>query len=152
MPDTQISDLSVTEKDLVAGTHGRSVYILDDIGPLRQWAVSGNTRSHLFKPYYGVRRVQNTIMQYYLEDQVDSVTIEILDDQNQIIRTATGSKPENEKKEADPMEFWSGKKIDPPTTGAGINHWEWDNRYQGATTFEGMIKEGEVFFQVIEPE
>ena len=35
-PDTQISDLIVTEKDLVVGTHGRSIYILDDISPIRE--------------------------------------------------------------------------------------------------------------------
>ena len=139
MPDTQISDLSVTDKDLVAGTHGRSVYILDDIGPLRELEPARKARGYLFKPEYGVRRVQNTVIQYYLEDKVDSVTIEILDAQDLVIRTATGSKAEHEKKDPDPMDFWSGIKINPPTTGTGINKWEWDNRYQGATTFDGII-------------
>ena len=36
MPVTSIRDLVVKDDDLVVGTHGRSIWILDDITPLRQ--------------------------------------------------------------------------------------------------------------------
>ena len=36
MPATSIRDLVVKDDDLVAGTHGRGFWILDDITPLRQ--------------------------------------------------------------------------------------------------------------------
>ena len=36
MPATSIRDLIVKDDDLVAGTHGRGIWILDDITPLRQ--------------------------------------------------------------------------------------------------------------------
>ena len=37
LPDVPISDLVVADTDLAIATHGRSFYILDDIGPLRQF-------------------------------------------------------------------------------------------------------------------
>jgi photosystem II stability/assembly factor-like uncharacterized protein len=36
MPATSIRDLAIKDHDLVAGTHGRGFWILDDISPLRQ--------------------------------------------------------------------------------------------------------------------
>ncbi|MBX2815388.1 MAG: hypothetical protein KTR24_05315 [Saprospiraceae bacterium] len=39
MPTVSIYDLKIhpRENDLIVGTHGRSIYILDDISPLQQW-------------------------------------------------------------------------------------------------------------------
>src|ERR1051326_1865904 len=39
-----------TFNDLVIGTHGRGVYILDDITPLREWDAAQATEVKLFKP------------------------------------------------------------------------------------------------------
>jgi hypothetical protein len=39
-----------TFNDLVIGTHGRGVYILDDVTPLRQWDAAQATDVKLFKP------------------------------------------------------------------------------------------------------
>ena len=36
MPATSVRDLVIKDGDLVAGTHGRGFWILDDITPLRQ--------------------------------------------------------------------------------------------------------------------
>ena len=36
LPDVQVSDLVVTDNDLVIATHGRSMYTLDDIAPIRE--------------------------------------------------------------------------------------------------------------------
>jgi hypothetical protein len=52
MPTVAIHDLIIhpREGDLIAGTHGRSIWVLDDISPLRE--MSSNTKSkklHLFK-------------------------------------------------------------------------------------------------------
>jgi hypothetical protein len=35
MPATSVRDLVIHENDLVVGTHGRSIWILDNIQPLR---------------------------------------------------------------------------------------------------------------------
>src|SRR5260370_42676169 len=47
MPASSIRDLVLHDDDLIAGTHGRGFWVLDDGGPLRQTA-SGDL--FLFKP------------------------------------------------------------------------------------------------------
>ncbi len=141
LPDTQIADLQVTEKDVVIGTHGRSAYVLDDVAPVREFTAGLSTEAvHLFKPYYAVRRVQNAVFQYYLAKQADSVKIEILDAAGVVIRQFSGNKPKNEPKKADEDEDEDGPpKPKMPTTAAGLNRYEWDLRYPGSTEFKGMI-------------
>ncbi|MEO7711962.1 MAG: glycosyl hydrolase [Gemmatimonadaceae bacterium] len=56
LPRVSIRDLAIKNEDLVAATHGRSFWILDDISPLRQ--ISDSVRSarvHLFAPATAVR-------------------------------------------------------------------------------------------------
>lgn len=177
LPNTQVADLVVTEKDLVVGTHGRSIYILDDINPLREYTADitkGNV--FFFKPNNGVRRAENAIFQYYLKKAADSVKIEILDSTGALVNTykgykskadsakaatatsgqgnaktdsvagaipatrgakpkadsATASTPEDEGEDFIP-------KTKPPGTAEGINQFEWDLHYPGATDFKGMI-------------
>src|SRR5205823_3116076 len=56
MPATSIRDLVVHGDDIVAGTHGRSFWILDDISPLRQLdAKIASADAHLFKPQPAIR-------------------------------------------------------------------------------------------------
>src|SRR4029078_3122015 len=51
LPIVPIHDLAVKEGDLVAATHGRSFWILDDLSALRQMSPTiTSTASHLFKP------------------------------------------------------------------------------------------------------
>jgi len=139
LPDTQISDIQVTEKDVVIGTHGRSVYVLDDVAPVREFTADMAKKStHLFKPYYAVRRVQPAVFQYYLAKQADSVKIEILDAAGTLLHAFTGTKPKEEKKN-DEDDDEGPPKIKLPTTAAGLNRYEWDLRYPGSTYFKGMI-------------
>nr|WKN36348.1 glycosyl hydrolase [Tunicatimonas sp. TK19036] len=138
MPDTQVADLAVTENDLVLGTHGRSIYVLDDIAPIREYSPElADADFHFFKPYPAVRDVQDAGLQYYLAEQADSITIEIMDSEGNIIRRFAGDQPKYEKKkESEPSYDADEKK---PTTAVGLNRFEWDLRYPGATEFEGMI-------------
>src|SRR5207249_11826817 len=56
LPITPIWDLVVKDTDLVAATHGRSFWILDDVTPLRQLQPDIKLASaHLFKPRDTVR-------------------------------------------------------------------------------------------------
>ncbi|GAB3790351.1 hypothetical protein GCM10028818_60350 [Spirosoma horti] len=142
LPDTQISDIQVTEKDVVIGTHGRSIYVLDDISPIREFTPDLTKKPvHLFKPYYAVRRVQPAVFQYYLAKQADSVKVDILDAAGTVIQSFTGTKPTNPKTGGDDDDDDEpGKpKVKLPTTAAGLNRYEWDLRYPGATYFKGMI-------------
>jgi len=54
LPVAPVYDLKIKETDLVAGTHGRSFWILDDITPLRDLA-EDNHGCRLFKPRITVR-------------------------------------------------------------------------------------------------
>jgi hypothetical protein len=56
LPVVPVHDLAVHGTDLVAATHGRGLWILDDITPIRQWAEAGvGDTPHLFSPRPTVR-------------------------------------------------------------------------------------------------
>jgi len=98
MPATSIRDLVIKDDDLVAGTHGRSFWILDNITPLRQLTrqLSSST-TILYKPQnaYRVRWDMYTdtpvpqeeaagdnppdgvMVDYYLNEEANEVSIEI---------------------------------------------------------------------------
>lgn len=173
LPNTQVSDLAVTANDLVVGTHGRSIYVLDEIGPLREFQPDIiKAKAFLFKPSNAVRRVQNAMIQYYLPAAADSVTIEILEADGKLVQTFTGAKAKTDSANKTPDvsagnqqpdstntsavipmgrtrtdsataedsdEGSFGRAPKPPGVNAGINQFEWDLRYPGATEFPGMI-------------
>ncbi len=62
LPHTSMRDLWIHKDDLLVGTHGRSMWALDDITPLRQMAAAANSAVFLFKPApaYRVRRDTNS--------------------------------------------------------------------------------------------
>jgi len=55
LPVTPIHDLIVKNGDLVAATHGRSFWILDDLSPLHQMADATGAETHLFTPRRTIR-------------------------------------------------------------------------------------------------
>ena len=60
LPVAPVYDLAVKGSDLVAGTHGRSFWVLDDITPLRELNSEATTDApHLFPPRPTVRPWQN---------------------------------------------------------------------------------------------
>lgn len=136
MPDTQVADLMVTDKDLVAGTHGRSIYILDDIAPIRQLASLSTDKAYLFEPYVATRRVEDALIQYYLPSEPHELTIEIHDDKGELVASYQGTKEQKKDKDEYAAYFGSQKM---PSMKAGLNEFKWNLRYPGATSFEGMI-------------
>ncbi|MEX2046261.1 MAG: glycosyl hydrolase [Chloroflexota bacterium] len=56
LPVVPIHDLVIKDDDLVLGTHGRAFWVLDDLGPLRQYGTGlARGRAHLFEPQTYVR-------------------------------------------------------------------------------------------------
>jgi photosystem II stability/assembly factor-like uncharacterized protein len=56
LPRVSVRDLAVQGNDLIAATHGRSFWVLDDVSPLRQLGDSVTLRAaHLFQPAPAVR-------------------------------------------------------------------------------------------------
>jgi hypothetical protein len=138
LPDTPIRDLVVKDDDVVLGSHGRGFWILDDIRPIRQYSPALKDKSAvLFESGDAIRGVSDATIQYYLKEALDTITIEILDAQDRVVDTFTGSQPEYEE---DPdLPWWQRGGSSKPTTAQGLNTFTWDLRYPGATTFDGMI-------------
>ena len=55
LPVVPVYDLEVKDDDLIAATHGRSFWVLDDLSPLRQSASGGLAATHLFEPRPAIR-------------------------------------------------------------------------------------------------
>ncbi len=142
LPTVQVSDLVVKDDDLVIATHGRSFWMLRNIAPLRQLTqqVAGST-VHLFDPVDPVRDVDNGVeVFYYLAEAVDTLTLEFLDAEGNVVRTFTGAKRERAAAEDDdePSFFFGGGSRTPAVT-AGSHSFTWNLRYPGYTDFDGRI-------------
>ncbi len=60
LPAVPIHDLIIKESDLIAATHGRAFWALDDIGPLRQMTDAARAAPvHLFAPQPAIRYTQS---------------------------------------------------------------------------------------------
>ncbi|HEV2205852.1 MAG TPA: hypothetical protein VGR36_04900, partial [Candidatus Acidoferrales bacterium] len=55
LPTTSMRDFAIHGDDLVVATHGRAIWVLDDITPLRQMAEAGAADVYLFRPATAVR-------------------------------------------------------------------------------------------------
>jgi photosystem II stability/assembly factor-like uncharacterized protein len=157
MPATSIRDLVVKDDDLVVGTHGRSFWILDDVTPLRQLNDQvAQSEAFLFKPQTAirVRRSANTdtpippeepmgqnppdgaIIDYYLKSDAAEVTLEILDNQQRLVRRYS-SKDEPEKIDENQQPYptyW----FRPPrilSAKAGAQRFVWNLRYPSPQGF-----------------
>ncbi len=133
MPAISVRDIEVKDdesclcSDLVAGTHGRGFWILDDVTPLRQAAEAAAASSaFLFKPATGVRIRFGTndptpwppewpagenpppgaIVDYYLPAAANEVKLEFLSAQGKVIRTYSSTdKVRSPDPAADPVAY-----------------------------------------------
>ena len=158
MPATSIRDLTIHEDDLVAGTHGRSFWILDDITPLRQASAAiANSDAHLFKPQTAmrVRWNKNTdtplppeepagqnppdgaILYYYLKNASDSIVIEVLDAAGKLVRHySSADQPGPPEKDLNVPTYWIRPPQIPPAA-AGMHRFVWDLRYTPPDALRG---------------
>jgi hypothetical protein len=124
MPAISVRDLQIKDDakcrcaDLIAGTHGRGFWILDDVTPLRQSAAAkaalAKSEPYLFKPGPAVRvrfgvneptpwppelpagesAPPGALIDYYLaKDASGPVTLEILDAGGKVLRTYSSAEP-----------------------------------------------------------
>jgi photosystem II stability/assembly factor-like uncharacterized protein len=149
LPVTPVHGIQVKNDDLVIGTHGRSFYVLDNIGVLRQ-ATRQTTDEDvvLFDPSDATRSASRGVaVDYYLKQAADKITIEILDSQGQVINTVAGPPQGGERGRgrgdtAAEEEEGGGRRGGPParvTVEQGMNRFTWDMRYANARDFPGMI-------------
>jgi len=142
LPIVPVHDLAIKDNDLVAATHGRSFWILDDVTPLRQVSAElAKSDRALFQPAdawrtggfsfgrsvsgVGENAPRGAIIDFYFRAKPDSaVTLEILDARDSVVRRFS-TRP------AEPQ--------DSLPVVAGLNRFNWGLRYPGAHRFKGMI-------------
>ena len=152
LPVASIRDLVVHDNDLSVATHGRSIWILDDIAPLRElsekiaaddaylfkpenaWRIRpGNDQGTPYPPEipHGDNPPNGAILDYYLKaDANGPVLLEIYDSKGTPVRRFSSDeklKPVNEKALDVPM-YWV-KETALLSTKAGMHRWVWDLHY-----------------------
>jgi photosystem II stability/assembly factor-like uncharacterized protein len=142
LPDTPVHDIAVADRDLVIATHGRAMYIMDNISVLRQGGLLTTSNLHLYKPEDVLRGLDRTLaVDYYVKAAAEKVTMEFIDPAGKVVRTFTGTKADAEKPPAPPSDeeaFRRPPEPHPPVA-AGLHRQTWDTRYAGATDFPGMV-------------
>ena len=97
LPDVQVSDIWVEANSIAIATHGRSFYILDEVGPLRQAGMDTPSAPggdfHLYKPADAIRGAGGATISYLLRKPAEKMTIEILDGKGQVVQTIQGAVP-----------------------------------------------------------
>jgi len=151
MPATSVRDLVVKKDDLVAATHGRGFWILDDVTPLRQLSPAVlEEEAHLFLPAGAVRFRGNkntdtplppdepaapnppdgAVFDYSLKAAAGSVALEILDSEGRLVRRYTSDDRDEPPVEGRNIpDYW----IRPPqrlSVEAGLHRFVWDLRHE----------------------
>jgi photosystem II stability/assembly factor-like uncharacterized protein len=151
LPVTSVRDIVVHGEDLVVGTHGRGIYILDDISRLRQMAsaVRSSSGAYLFKPAaaYRVRHIDfdegtpfppdealaenapiGVLIDYVVRD-AGPVEISISDENGRTLRSWSSAHP---SAPANPAEFDFPPNWAPfhpvPASGIGAHRFIWNFR------------------------
>ena len=157
LPVTPIHDLAVHGNDLVAATHGRSFWILDNLTPLRQAQAtvdaivlySPATALRLYYPDQvntrrpvGANPPAGAVIDYVLPaDASTELTLDILNGKGELIRHLSSTKT---NKEVQPPE-WPDQIVpsDLIPAHSGMNRLIWDLRYDDPVQIPGAFYQGE---------
>ncbi|HEU5359494.1 MAG TPA: hypothetical protein VFU45_10260, partial [Gemmatimonadales bacterium] len=158
LPNTSFRDAVIKGNDLVVGTYGRGIWILDDISPLRQMtpAIAGEA-VHLFTPGDAVRLHRNVnqdtpfppevphalnapdgvIVYYYLGAKpTGDISLDVLDAAGNVVRHMSSAPitPVPEASHPPEPSFWIATP-QPMPTALGTNRVNWDLRYDAPPAF-----------------
>jgi photosystem II stability/assembly factor-like uncharacterized protein len=158
LPNTPVRDLLVKDNDLVIATHGRGLWVLDDISMLRQVATDiAAAPLHIYTPGRSTRVRRNTnfstplppeiphadnpldgvIIDYWLgAAATDGVTIDVLDARGEIVRHLTSAvqPPVPEATRPPFPDFWVDVPAPLPST-PGHHRVHWNVRYDAPPAF-----------------
>lgn len=144
IPPVPIADLTVKNDNLIAATHGRGFWMIDDLTPLQQLTTELASKDRiLYKPMptyrmpsqggyreprkgEGENHPGGVMVHFYLKalDEKDEVKITFVENNGKVIRTFSNkSKERNEQLKLK----------------AGGNRFVWDMRYPGFQSFPGMV-------------
>jgi photosystem II stability/assembly factor-like uncharacterized protein len=155
LPIVPITDLAIKNNDLIVGTQGRSIYILDDLTIIQESNIEIlNKRLHVFSvnPAYrmpgggrrgagrrsvggaisnvGMNPPNGVVMNFYLKEVNDSTKLEVqvMDKNKKMIKTFSNTSKDNAQRPGDKIEITKG-----------MNQFEWDMLYPEAERVEGLI-------------
>lgn len=161
LPRVSVRDLAVKDNDLIAATHGRSFWVLDDINTLRALSDSVTRRTaFLFKPNKAVRYAAGgfatrsagenppccAVIDYYFRDKpTGAVKLEVLDGRGAVVRTfTTADKPPPDSTrsvppapEKDSVAYYPADSV--LHARQGMNRFVWNLRYPSATRIKNMV-------------
>ena len=180
LPRVSVRDVKVHQNDLVAATHGRAFWVIDDLSPLRQLADSVTSRRvHLFQPATAVRwrggpRGLNAAgsnphggayVDYWFRDKPsDTLTLEFADNAGKVVRTfkSPGVKADSGKSltdslgkradaaRADSLAYMPGTDTLPAR--AGSNRFVWNLQVEDAKKLDNtVIDEGHLGGPMVPP-
>jgi len=158
LPTVPVHDLEIHGDDLIAATHGRAFWVLDDITPLRQLdSVSPTAEMVLFKPQTALRLHLPTdierrgpvgdnpppgaIINYYFKTAPkDEVKLEIIDSAGKIVRVLSSK----EKKGDEQPPEWPDqvKEVTTIPASAGMNRYAWNLRWEPPVKIPGAFYSG----------
>lgn len=142
LPPVPIADLAVKNDNLIAATHGRSFWLIDDLTPLQQLSTEMAAKEAiLYQPMPTYRMAgsnrrdpklegenhPNGVMIHYFIKKLETgaeVKIDILESDGDTIRTFSTKAKD---------------KLNQITVKAGGGRFIWDMRYPGYKTFPGMV-------------
>ncbi|MBS0375789.1 MAG: glycosyl hydrolase [Proteobacteria bacterium] len=158
LPTVPVHDLAIKDGDLVAATHGRSFWILDDLSPLRQAAaVRADEDFHLFTPATAVRihvpqQVERrlpsgdnpppgAVIDYYLKaapTDKEEIVLEFLDAGGAVLKRFSNRKRADLVEQ--PAEWVDREAVtDTIPAAAGANRFAWDFRREDPVAIPGAF-------------
>ena len=151
LPASSIRDLIIHEGDLIVGTHGRSIWVLDNINPLRSIAKQVNIFDPFLVPPPIAYRVRDNhfldtplppeepagenppsgaFIDYFLPKAAQKISIKIYDSEEHLVQTYDSEnilKPLNPDDLAHPY-YWV-KNDEKPRTEQGHHRFIWDLKW-----------------------
>ena len=153
LPHTSMRDLSIHQNDLILATHGRSIWILDDITRLRQLPKAPLREAVLFRPGAAFRIHRSTwsdtpippdeplaanppagaVIEFFLPRSArQPLVLEVLDGSGALVRRfrsddAPQPSAEELARELIPQYWIKPSKV--LSAGSGMHRWVWDLHY-----------------------
>jgi photosystem II stability/assembly factor-like uncharacterized protein len=157
LPTVPVHDLEIHGDDLLAATHGRAFWVLDDITPLRQIDPAATAEMILYKPQTALRLhlpdsverrgpvgenpPPGAIIDYFFKTAPkDEVKLEVFDGAGKLVRSLSSK----EKKESEQPPEWPDqvKEITTIPAAAGMNRYAWNLRWEPPVKIPGAFYTG----------
>jgi photosystem II stability/assembly factor-like uncharacterized protein len=161
LPTVTVTDIHVKDGDLVLGTNGRSLWILDDLTPLRAMGLSPPDKDLvLFPPRNAIRYryhatlerggvlspganpPRGAVLHYWLgKKPKGDLRLEVFDAKGRLVNAFTSKKPPEEPKDEGDYSEEKYKILVPPAA-PGLQRVVWDLRWRGADLIKGAKLDG----------